>query len=71
MSPGFGYTGIVVALLAKLNPMRAVIVAILLGALNVGADAMQRSLGVSVSIVAIMEGLLILLVLAARLIERR
>jgi simple sugar transport system permease protein len=70
LSPGFGYTGIVVALLAKLNPMRALIVAVLLGALNVGADSMQRSLGVPVSIVAIMEGLLILLILAARLIER-
>jgi len=32
---------------------------------------MQRALGVPVSIVAIMEGLLILLILAARLIDRR
>jgi simple sugar transport system permease protein len=71
LSPGFGYTGIVVALLAKLHPGRAVVVAILLGALNVGADSMQRSLGVPVSIVAIMEGLLILLILAARLTDRR
>jgi ABC-type uncharacterized transport system permease subunit len=71
LSPGFGYTGIVVALLAKLNPVRAVVVAFLLGALNVGADSMQRALGVPVSIVAIMEGLLILLILAARLIDRR
>jgi simple sugar transport system permease protein len=71
LSPGFGYTGIVVALLAKLNPVRAVVVAFLLGALNVGADSMQRALGVPVSIVAIMEGLLILLILAARLIARR
>ena len=71
LSPGFGYTEIVVALLAKLNPVRAVVVAFLLGALNVGADSMQRALGVPVSIVAIMEGLLILLILAARLIDRR
>jgi general nucleoside transport system permease protein len=71
LSPGFGYTGIVVALLAKLKPVRAVVVAFLLGALNVGADSMQRALGVPVSIVAIMEGLLILLILAARLIDRR
>lgn len=71
LSPGFGYTGIVVALLAKLNPVRSVVVAFLLGALNVGADSMQRALGVPVSIVAIMEGLLILLILAARLIDRR
>lgn len=71
LSPGYGYTGIVVALLARLNPTRAVVVAFLLAALNVGADSMQRALGVPVSIVAIMEGVLILLILATRMLDRR
>jgi simple sugar transport system permease protein len=71
LSPGYGYTGIVVALLARLNPLRAVVVAFLLAALNVGADSMQRALGVPVSIVAIMEGVLILLILATRMLDRR
>ena len=64
LSSGYGYTGIVVALLARLDPRWAVAIAIVLAALNVGAGGMQRSLGIPVSVVDIMEGLLILLVLA-------
>lgn len=71
ITPGYGYTGIVVALLARLRPLWAVVIAVLLGSLNVGAGAMQRALGVPVSIVLIMESALILLILATRLLERR
>ena len=71
LSPGFGYTGIVVALLARLDPLKAILVALALGALNVGSGGMQRALGVPVSLVAIMEAVLILLLLATRLLERR
>ncbi|HJZ20589.1 MAG TPA: ABC transporter permease, partial [Bradyrhizobium sp.] len=71
LSPGFGYSGIVVALLARLDPLWAVVVALALGALNVGAGGMQRALGVPVSLVAVMEAVLILLILGTRLLERR
>jgi simple sugar transport system permease protein len=71
LSPGFGYTGIVVALLARLNPIWAVIVALALAALNVGSGGMQRAMGIPVSLVSIMEAVLILLVLSTRLLERR
>jgi simple sugar transport system permease protein len=71
LSPGFGFTGIVVALLARLDPLWAVVVAVALGALTVGSGGMQRALGVPVSLVAILEAVLILLLLATRLLERR
>ena len=71
LSPGFGDTGIVVALLARLNPLWAVIVAFALAALNVGSGGMQRAMGIPVSLVSIMEAVLILLVLSTRLLERR
>ena len=71
LSPGFGYTGIVVALLARLNPLWAVVVAYLLAALNVGGGGMQRAIGVPVSLVTIMEAVLILIVLASRILERK
>ncbi len=71
LSPGFGYTGIVVALLARLNPLWAVIVAFALAALNVGSGGMQRAMGIPVSLVSIMEAVLILLVLSTRMLERR
>jgi general nucleoside transport system permease protein len=69
LSPGFGYTGIVVALLAKLNPIWAVVVAYLLSALIIGAGSMQRAIGVPVSLVTILESVLILIVLGTRLLE--
>jgi ABC-type uncharacterized transport system permease subunit len=70
LSPGFGYTGIVVALLARLNPIWAVVVAYLLAALTVGAGGMQRAIGVPVSLVTIMESILILIVLATGILDR-
>src|SRR5205807_729635 len=41
LSPGYGYTGIIVAWLAKLNPIAAVLVAALLGGLLVGVEGMM------------------------------
>jgi len=71
LSPGFGYTGIVVALLARLNPIWAVVVAYLLAALTVGAGGMQRAIGVPVSLVNIMESVLILIVLATPILDQK
>ena len=46
LSPGFGYTGIVVAMLALLHPLGVVASAIFVAGIFVGADAMSRSVGV-------------------------
>ena len=46
LSPGFGYTGIVVAMLAMLNPLGVVLAAIFVAGIFVGADAMSRTAGV-------------------------
>ncbi|WP_370644144.1 ABC transporter permease [Thalassobius sp. Cn5-15] len=47
LSPGFGYTGIVVAMLAGLSPMGVVVAALFIASVFVGADSMSRSMGVS------------------------
>jgi len=47
LSPGFGYTGIVVAMLAQLNPLGAVVSAVFIAGIFVGADAMSRAVAVS------------------------
>lgn len=47
LSPGFGYTGIVVAMLAGLSPIGVVIAALFIASVFVGADAMSRAMGVS------------------------
>lgn len=47
LSPGFGYSGIVVAMLAGLNPIGVVIAALFIASIFVGADSMSRATGVS------------------------
>jgi simple sugar transport system permease protein len=60
ISPGYGYTGIAVALLARLNPLGTVATGLLFGALEAGATAMQRDAGVPSVTVSIVEALIIL-----------
>ena len=45
--PGYGYAGIVVAMLAQLNPLSCVLAALFVAGVFVGADSMSRALGVS------------------------
>lgn len=63
-SPGYGYLAIAVALLGGLNPFGVVLAGILFAALLNGADAMQRTAGVPVTVVFVIEGLVILFVAA-------
>lgn len=65
LSPGYGYTAIAVALLARLNPLSVLVAALLFAALEAGASAMQRDAGVPSVLVQVVEALLILLVLGS------
>lgn len=65
LSPGWGYTAIAVALLARLHPIGVVAVAVMFGALEGGAGAMQREAGIPEAWVSGIEALVILAVLAA------
>jgi general nucleoside transport system permease protein len=47
LSPGYGFTGIVVAMLAGLSPIGVVISALFIASIFVGADSMSRAMGVS------------------------
>ena len=71
ISPGYGYTAIAVALLARLDPWRVVATALLFGALEAGAGAMQRDAGVPSTLVSVIEAALILAVVAAQAIRFR
>lgn len=65
LSPGYGYTAIAVALLARLDPRWVIASAILFGALEAGAAAMQRDAGVPSVVVQVFVALTVLVVLAA------
>ena len=71
ISPGYGYTAIAVALLARLDPWRVVVTAVLFGALEAGAGAMQRDAGVPSTLVSMIEATLILAAVAVQAIRSR
>ena len=71
ISPGYGYTAIAVALLARLDPWRIVATAVLFGGLEAGAGAMQRDAGVPSTLVTVIEAALILAVVAVGALRRR
>ena len=64
ISGGVGFVGIVVALLARLNPVAVIPTALLYAGMSVGADAMQRRASIPSSITFILQSLAVLLVLA-------
>jgi general nucleoside transport system permease protein len=70
ISGGVGFTGIIVALLAKLNPLAVIPAAALYGGMTVGANAMQRRVGIPSSITFILQSLIVLMVLASDLFRR-
>lgn len=64
ISPGFGYVGIIAALLGRNNPLGIIAAALGLAVLQVGSMSMQRVAGVPSSISWIVMGTLVLLILA-------
>jgi len=63
LSPGYGYTAIIVAWLARLNPVAVLLVSVLLGGLFLGGDALQISLGLPIAMVNMLQGLIFFFVL--------
>ena len=59
LSPGYGFTAIAVALLARLHPLGVVATGLLFGALEAGAGAMQRDAGVPAVAVYVVEAVVI------------
>ena len=70
LSPGFGYTGIVVAMLALLHPLGVAAAAIFVAAVFVGADAMSRSAGVPSYIAHVMVAVSLLAMVTAIMLTR-
>ena len=64
LSPGFGYTGVIVAMLAQLHPLGVPVAAVLVASVFVGADAMSRMFNVPSFIADVMVSLSLLSMLA-------
>ncbi len=71
LSPGYGFTAIGVALLARLRPSAIVLTGIVFAALEAGAGAMQRDAGIPAVAVYVVEGVIILILLVGDAVARR
>jgi simple sugar transport system permease protein len=63
LAAGYGYTGILVAFVARQNPLAVIPVAILLGGIAGSGDLLQAQLGLSSASVEVFEGILFLVIL--------
>jgi len=67
LSLGYGYTAIIVAWMAQLNPLAIPFVAILMGALLVGGDSVQMVMALPSSMGLLMQGMMLFPLLAGSL----
>ncbi|MCF3643051.1 ABC transporter permease [Rhizobium sp. TRM95111] len=65
LSPGYGYSGIIVAMLANLHPIGVVAAALFTATMFVGADGMSRALGIPTYIADVTVALSLLTMLVA------
>ncbi|TKT79330.1 ABC transporter permease [Aquamicrobium sp. LC103] len=63
ISPGYGFTAIIVAFLGRLNPLGIVAAGLVLGLTYLGGEAAQISLGVSDKVARVFQGMLLFFVL--------
>jgi ABC-type uncharacterized transport system permease subunit len=70
MSPGYGYGGIVVAMLAGLHPLGVIAASVFVAGVLVGADSMSRAIGVPTYLADVMVAVALLAVLVAGLFAR-
>jgi len=70
MSPGYGYTGIVIAMLAALNPLGVVAAAVFVAGVLVGADSMSRAVNVPTYIADVIVSVSLLSMLVATLLAQ-
>jgi simple sugar transport system permease protein len=70
MSPGYGYAGIVIAMLAALNPLAVIASALFVAAILVGADSMSRAIGVPNYLADVIVAVALLAMLVAGLFTR-
>lgn len=70
-SPGYGFDALAIALLSRGNPLVVILTSFFFGALRSGANVMQRSASVPVSIIYAIQGLTVLFVAISLTVESR
>lgn len=68
ITSGYGFSGIVVALFGGLHPLGIIPASFFFGLLLVGADMTQRMVGVPANMVQVLEGIIILVIVATQMV---
>jgi general nucleoside transport system permease protein len=71
LSPGFGYTAIIVALLGQTNPVGVLAAAVLFAALQIGSTTMESAAGVPSALTTVIQALVVLFLIAQNALPRR
>jgi simple sugar transport system permease protein len=69
ISPGYGYTGIVIAMLGNLHPVGVFLAALFFSIINVGSQTMSRMAGIPSFISGVMEGVALMVMLVFLLLN--
>lgn len=70
ISPGYGYTGILIATLGSLNAFGVTLAALFIGLIDTGAQTVSRALGVPVYLGDVIQATLLLVTLGVLLLQR-
>ena len=70
ISTGYGFTGIIIALLGRLNPFGVILASIFFGALVNGSTNMQIFTGVPVALVQSLQGIVLIFLLMSDVLTR-
>ncbi len=70
MSPGYGSSGVVIAMLAALNPLGVVAAAVFVAGILVGADSMSRAVAVPTYIADVIVAVSLITMLVATLLTQ-
>ncbi len=69
ISPGFGFDGIAIALMARSRPKGVIFASLLFGAMRAGSTPMQSITGVPIDLVVVVQALVIMFVAAPALVR--
>ena len=70
-SPGYGFDAIGAAVMGQHHPAGIVLTSLLFAFIRVGAGAMQRGIGVPFPILSVLQGIIIITIVASNFVTNR
>ncbi len=70
ISPGYGYTGIIVGMLAELNPLVTIVTAVFFGGLINGSVKLVTAIGIPTALIFAIQAIILIFMLAVRVLTR-